>query len=66
MELRRTDHTESFEELCATICWSEEEDPADELASGVYPVCGGEWRREQDNQWRFWEDPVVVDEMNRV
>lgn len=64
-DLRRTDCVESFEELCLTICWSEEEDPADELARGVYEVCGGEWRREDDNQWRFWEDPVVADEMNR-
>ena len=60
---RHTETVESFEDLCCTICWDEDEDPAEKLAGGVYATCGGEWRREDDNQWRFWEDAVVVDEL---
>jgi len=26
-----------------------------DLSSGVVPVCAGEWRREADDRWRFWE-----------
>ncbi len=63
MKLRSTDNVETLEELCGIICWDEDEDPTQKLASGVYAVCGGEWRREQDNQWRFWEDPIIAAEL---
>jgi hypothetical protein len=63
MLLRRTEHVESYEDLCSTICWDEYDDPETALLDGVYAVCGGEWRREQDNQWRFWEDPILVAEL---
>jgi hypothetical protein len=29
-------------------------------------VCGGAWKREADNQWRFWEDTTVTDELDRL
>lgn len=61
---RRTDHVNSYEDLCCTICWDGDQDPAVELASGVYVTCGGIWKREEDNQWRFWEDAAVIDELN--
>jgi hypothetical protein len=63
--LTRTDTVESYEDLLCTICWDDDEDPEAALAAGVYAVCGGEWRREEDNQWRFWEDPVIAAELGR-
>lgn len=62
-ELVRTEYVESFEDLRCTICWDDGEDIERELASGVYPVCGGEWRREADGMWRFWEDPIIAAEL---
>jgi hypothetical protein len=62
MELCRTETVESYEDLCCTICWDDDEDPEEALAGGVYVTCVGEWRREADNQWRFWEDPIVAAE----
>jgi hypothetical protein len=56
----RTETVESYADLCRTICWDYDEDPEQELSAGVYPVCGGEWRRETDNLWRFWEDAFVM------
>lgn len=62
-ELRRTDHTETYADLCCTLCWDDDEDPETALASGVYAVAAGEWRREADGLWRFWEDEVVMREL---
>ena len=62
---RRTDTVESYEDLCCTICWDDDEDPEAALQGGTYAVCCGEWRREADNQWRFWEDPIIADELAR-
>jgi len=63
MTLRATDTVETFEDLCCTICWNDDEDPATELASGVYKTCAGEWRREADDRWRWWEDPEIMAEL---
>lgn len=58
--LKRTESVEAYEDLCCMICWDEDEDPESKLNSGVYAVCGGEWRREENNQWRFWENEAVM------
>jgi hypothetical protein len=65
-ELVRTDVVESYEELFCTLVWDDDESPEAALAGGIYTVCGGEWRREQDNQWRFWEDLIVTAELKRA
>lgn len=63
MTLRATDAIESYEDLCCTLCWDDDEDPEAALAGGVYAVAAGEWRREPDGQWRFWEDPEIMHEL---
>lgn len=61
---RPTDALVPYEELKASICWDDDEDQDAALATGVYVTCGGIWKREQDNEWRFWEDGTVADELN--
>lgn len=62
-ELVRTDSVETYEDLCCTICWDDDEDIEAALAGGVYQTCAGEWRREDDGQWRFWKDPAIWAEL---
>jgi hypothetical protein len=64
MDLQRTDTVETYDELILTMCWDDDEDPVEALAGGTYAVCGGEWRREADHMWRFWEDPIVAAELD--
>lgn len=35
-------------------CWDGDERP-DSFERGTVRVCAGEWRREQDARWRFYE-----------
>jgi hypothetical protein len=62
-ELRSTETVETTEDLISIICWDDDEDPMKVLAGGAYQVCGGEWRHEGDERWRFWEDPIVAAEL---
>lgn len=62
-KLEPTDHVETYEDLCCTLCWNDDEDPEKALAPGVYAVSAGEWRREADGQWRFWKDPIIWKEL---
>lgn len=61
---KATDLVESYDDLIQGICWDDSEDKEAALAGGVYVTCGGIWRREEDNQWRFWEDQAVVEALN--
>lgn len=63
---RPTDTVETYDDLIQGICWDDDEDKEAALAGGVYVTSGGIWKREEDNQWRFWEDAAVADELNSI
>lgn len=58
--LTRTEDVETYEDLCLTICWDDNEDIEAALAPGVYVTCAGEWRREENGLWRFWQDDTIM------
>ena len=62
-KLEPTRNTETYEDLCCIICWDDDDNPEKELAGGIYKTCAGEWRREQDGLWRFWQDPEIMAEL---
>ena len=33
---------------------------AELTSKGVVQVRGGAWRREEDNRWRFWQNPTCL------
>jgi hypothetical protein len=35
---------------------------AELTSKGVVQVRGGAWRREEDNRWRFWQNPSWSDD----
>jgi hypothetical protein len=61
--LSKTDSVQSYEDLCRTICWDDDEDVEAALAPGVYATAAGEWRREENDMWRFWQDDLIMAEL---
>lgn len=61
---RPTDTVETYDSLITNLCWDDDVDKEAALSGGSYAVCGGVWVREEDNQWRFWADKVVEEELN--
>lgn len=53
---RRTDDVLTAAELRHFIVLDDDEDADDVLRPGVFQTCAGEWRREQDGRWRWWQD----------
>lgn len=54
-ELVPTDHVIPSEDLVSLLT-----EPLPE--SGVIVASGGEWRREADGRWRFWQAQAWIDD----
>lgn len=50
-----TEHTMASEDLASLLC-----EPLPE--TGVITASGGEWRREADGRWRFWQAQAWIDD----
>lgn len=64
--LTRTDSVETYGNLCLIICWDDDEDIEAALAPGVYATAAGEWRREENGIWRFWQDDAIIAELMAI
>jgi hypothetical protein len=55
MDVKATEDVVTEDVLKAAVFGMEPEDDLPER-DGRIPVCAGEWRREPDGRWRFWEN----------
>jgi len=60
--LQRTEQVITVAELREILDDQRDRSFADLTSKGVAQVRGGAWRREQDDRWRFWQNPNWSDD----
>jgi hypothetical protein len=60
--LQRTEQVITETELREMLDDEDDKTFAELTSKGVVQVRGGAWRREEDNRWRFWQNPSWSDD----
>jgi len=60
--LQPTEQVITLAELREILDDEDDRSFADLTSKGVAQVRGGAWRREQDDRWRFWQNPNWSDD----